>query len=167
MKSFLLKDQKRFMNQMLKSELFDHFLLSEASIHGAVSYHVDGRINREFFAADEFEELTADGSAYIPFSYFRPVCYELIRGKHTPVYFKFVFLLSPKNAEKTIASAECGLTTYDVSGMFLNLSFREGVMTLTTGISYRTFTADHTLDAAWDTLAARFLSKHGIAFDLQ
>ena len=48
MKSFLLKDQKHFMNQLLKSELFDHFLLAEATIHGAVSYHVDGHINRAF-----------------------------------------------------------------------------------------------------------------------
>lgn len=167
MKSFLLKDQKRFMNQLLKSELFDHFLLSEAAVHGAVSYHVDGRMNRDFFDAEEFEELSADGSEYIPFSRFRPVCYELIRGKHTPVYFKFVFLLSPANAKKTIASADCGLSARDVSGMFLNLSFREGVMTLTTGISYRTFTTDHTLDAAWDTLAARFLAKNNISFDLQ
>ncbi len=167
MKAFLLKDQKHFMNQLLKSELFDHFLLSEAAIHGAVSCHVDGRMNRDFFDAEEFEELTADGSEYIPFSYFRTVCYELIRGKHTPVYLKFVFLLSPENARKTIASADCGLSDRDVGGMFLNFSFREGTMTLTTGISYRTFTADHTLDAAWDALAARFLTKNQISFDVQ
>lgn len=167
MKSFLLKDQKHFMNQLLKSGLFDHFLLSEASVHGAVSYHVDGHLNRDFFDADEWEKLAADGGEYIPFSYFRPVCYELIRGTHTPVYLKFVFLLTPANAERTIASADCGLSVDDVSGMFLNLSFREGVMTFTSGISYRTFTPDHTLDAAWDTLVARFLARNSIAFDTQ
>ena len=167
MKSFLLKDQKHFMNQLLKSELFDHFLLAEATIHGAVSYHVDGHINRAFFVAKELEELGANGGEYLPFSQVRPVCYELIRGRHTPVYLKFVFLLSPSNAEKTIASAGCGLGAGDVGGMFFNLSFREGAMTLTTGISYRTFTADHTLDAAWDTLAARFLSKNSISFEPQ
>lgn len=167
MKSFLLKDQKQFMNQLLKSGLFDHFLLSEASIHGAVSYHVDGHANRDFFDAEEWEELAADGAEYIPFSYFRPVCYELIRGKHTPVSFKLVFLLSPANAERTIASADCGLSARDVSGMFLNLSFREGAMTFTSGISYRTFTTDHALDAAWDALTARFLSKNNISFDVR
>lgn len=167
MKSFLLKEQKQFMNQLLKSELFDHFLLAEASVHGAVSYHVDGHINRDFFDADEFSELSAYGGEYLPFSHVRPVCFELIRGKHTPVSFKFVFLLAPAGMEKTIASADCGLSAQDVGGMFFNLSFREGAMTLTTGISYRTFTPDHTLDAVWDALAARFLAKNQIAFEPQ
>jgi len=167
MKAFSMKDQKQFMNLLLKSGLFDHFLLAEATIHGAVSYHVDGRINREFFGAEELAELTADGSEYLPFSRLRAICYELIRGTHTPLYMKFVFLLSPANAEKTLAAADTGFCAGDVSGMFLNLTFRDGAMTLTTGVSYRAFTPDHSLDAAWDALAARFLSSHGISFDLQ
>ena len=167
MKAFCIKDQKQFMNHLLKSELFDHFLLAEATIHGAISYSVDGHINREFFDAEELAALTADGSEYLPFSYFRPICYELIRGKHTPLYMKFVFLLSRTNAKKTIVSADAGLTSEDVSGIFLNLTFRDGHLVLTTGVSYRTFTLDRSFDNAWDTLAARFLSSHGIDFDVQ
>lgn len=166
MKAFYMKDQKQFMNQLLKSELFDHFLLAEATIHGAISYSVDGHINREFFDAEELDALTADGSEYLPFSHFRPICYELIRGKHTPLYMKFVFLLSPANAAKTLAVTDTGFSVEDVSGIFLNLTFRDGVMTLTTGVSYRTFTLDHSFDAAWDALAAKFLSNHGISFDI-
>ena len=167
MKAFYLKDQKQFMNRLLKTELFDHFLLAEATIHGAISYSVDGHINREFFDTEELADLTADGSEYLPFSHFRPICYELIRGKHTPLYMKFVFLLSPANAIKTITSVDTGFTAEDVSGIFLNLTFRDGQMVLTTGVSYRTFTPDRSLDNAWDTLAARFLSSHGIDFDVR
>ena len=167
MKAFYLKDQKKFMNQLLKSELFDHFLLAEATIHGALSYHVDGHINRDFFDPEELASLTADGSEYLPFSHFRPICYELIRGKHTPLYMKFVFLLSPTNAKKTILCADTGFSPEDVSGIFLNLTFRDGQMSLTTGVSYRTFTPDHSLDNAWDALAARFLTNHSIDFDTQ
>ena len=167
MKAFYLKDQKKFMNQFLKSELFDHFLLAEATIHGALSYHVDGKINRDFFDPEELSALTADGSEYLPFSHFRPICYELIRGKHTPLYMKFVFLLSPTNMKKTILSADTGFSPEDVSGIFLNLTFRDGRMALTTGVSSRTFTPNHSLDNAWDGLAARFLTNHGIDFDTQ
>ena len=167
MKAFYLKDQKQFMNRLLKSELFDHFLLAEASIHGAISYNVDGHINREFFAPEELAEWTADGSEYLPFSCFRPICYELIRGKHTPLYMKFVFLLSPTNAAKTLASTDTGFSAEDVNGIFMNLTFRDGQMVLTTGVSYRTFTLDRSFDSAWDTLAARFLSSHGIDFDVR
>lgn len=167
MKAFYIKDQKQFMNRLLKSELFDHFLLAEATIHGAISYNVDGHINQEFFEAEELAALTADGSEYLPFSHFRPICYELIRGKHTPLYMKFVFLLSPANEKKTIASADTVFSAEDVGGMFLNLAFRDGQMILTTGVSYRSFTMDRSLDNAWDTLAARFLNNHGIDFDVR
>lgn len=154
------------MNRLLKSELFDHFLLSEATIHGAISYSIDGHINKEFFEAEELASLTADGSEYLPFSHFRPICYELIRGKHTPLYMKFVFLLSPSNAVKTIASSGSTLAASDVGGIYLNLTFRDGRMALTTGVSYRTFSMDRALDISWDTMAARFLTSHGIDFDV-
>lgn len=166
MKAFYMKDQKHFMNQLLKSELFDHFLLAEATIHGAVSYQIDGRVNRDFYDADELAAITADGSEYLPFSYLRPVFFELIRGRHTPLYLKFVFLLSPSNAKKTILSSDTGFGPDDISGIFLNLTFRDGQMVLTTGVSYRTFTTDHSFDIAWDTLAARFLTNHGLDFDV-
>lgn len=166
MKAFYMKDQKHFMNQLLKSELFDHFLLAEATIHGAVSYQIDGHVNRDFYDADKLAALTADGSEYLPFSYLRPVFFELIRGRHTPLYLKFVFLLSPSNAKKTILSSDTGFGPDDISGIFLNLTFRDGQMVLTTGVSYRTFTTDHSFDIAWDTLAARFLTNHGLDFDV-
>ena len=167
MKAFYIKDQKQFMNRLLKTTLFDHFLLSEATIHGAISYRVDGHINREFFDAEELETLTADGSEYLPFSHFRPICFELIRGKHTPLYMKFVFLLSPSNAAKTIQSTDTVMAPDDISGIFMNLTFRNGQLLLTTGVSYRTFTLDRSFDHAWDVLAARFLSSHGIDYDVQ
>jgi hypothetical protein len=166
MKAFYVKDQKHFMNQLLKSQLFDHFLLAEASIRGAITYQVDGHINREFFDNEELDAL-APGSDYLPFSHFRPICYELIRGTHTPLYMKLVFLLSPENAARTLASSGCELTPADVNGIFLNLTFRDGKLTLTTGVSYRTFTLDHSFDASWDALAARFLTGHGIDFDIR
>lgn len=166
MKAFYMKDQKHFMNQLLKSELFDHFLLAEATIHSAVSYQIDGHVNRDFYDADELAAITADGSEYLPFSYLRPVFFELIRGRHTPLYLKFVFLLSPSNAKKTILSSDTGFGPDDISAIFLNLTFRDGQMVLTTGVSYRTFTTDHSFDIAWDTLAARFLTNHGLDFDV-
>ena len=80
---------------------------------------------------------------------------------------KFLFLLSPANAIKTITSVDTGFTAEDVSGIFLNLTFRDGHLVLTAGVSYRTFTLDRSFDNAWDSLAARFLSSHGIDFDVR
>jgi hypothetical protein len=39
------------------------------------------------------------------------------------------------------------------------------MLTLTTGISYRIFSVDKSLDAEWDTLVKKFLARHQIAFE--
>ncbi len=166
MKAFKIKDQNQFMNRLLKSDLFDRFLIAEAQVRGAAEYHVDGHINQAFFEEDEAAALTEGGAEYLPFSYVRAACYGLIRGRHAPLYMKFVFLLSPESAAKTIASADTGFSPEDVGGIFINLTFRDGSMVLTTGVSYRAFTPDHSLDSAWDSMVARFLDKRGIAYDL-
>ena len=49
--------------------------------------------------------------------------------------------------------------------MFFNLIFRQGKLMLTTGISYRIFSADKSLDAEWDALMGKFLKNHGISFE--
>ena len=43
MKAFYLKDQKQFMNRLLKSELFDHFLLAEATALLCPDHNLDER----------------------------------------------------------------------------------------------------------------------------
>ena len=55
MKAFQLTEKKEFMNLLLRSETFDNFLLSEASIHAAVSYEIDGRLNESFFSSEELD----------------------------------------------------------------------------------------------------------------
>ena len=43
MKAFQLTEKKEFMNLLLRTGVFDNFLLSEASLHTAVKYEIDGR----------------------------------------------------------------------------------------------------------------------------
>ena len=40
-----LTEVKDFMNKLLRSETFDHFLLQEAVIASAANYVIDGRLN--------------------------------------------------------------------------------------------------------------------------
>ena len=93
MKAFQLTEKKEFMHLLLRSELFDHFLLSEASIHAAVHYDIDGRLNPSFFSEDERSVQQLEGLAYMPYGRLRPVFFELIKGKSAPTAFKFVLML--------------------------------------------------------------------------
>ena len=56
-------------------------------------------------------------------------------------------------------------TENDISAVFLNIRFQNGELTVTTGISYRIFSTDKTLEHEWDTLLKRFLTKNQISFD--
>lgn len=160
-----LTDIKTFMNQFLRGEVFDHFLMPEAVIIQDVAITVDGHIKKDYFSGEELEEMGIANTDVLPYSMLRPTIYQLIRGKKTPLYFKFVLMLSPSNMENTLSRSDSGLTLNDVSGMFFQLTFQNGSLVLTTGISYKTFVTEKTLDREWDKMAKKFLYKNSIAFE--
>ena len=110
------------MNKLLCTDTFGHFLLKEAVILGSVTWSLDGTIQPDFYSSDEADALGLTGLSFLPFEQVRPQCFDLIKGKRTPSYFKFVFLLSPKNLERTLLS---NLTVLfhpeDITGMFIIL----------------------------------------------
>ena len=165
MTALQLTDIKIFMNQFLRSEIFDHFLMPEAVITQDISVTIDGHLKRDYFSREELEEEALTVGNALPYARTRPTVYQLIRGKKTPSYFKFVLMLSPENMEKTLSVSDSGLTANDVAGMFLNITYQNGSLTLSTGISYKTFTTDQTLNHEWDKMIQKFLAKHGIAWD--
>ena len=164
MKAFELTEQKEFMNRLLCSPLFDNFLLSEAAIHSAVSYEVDGHIHADFYSSEELEAQQLEGLSFLPFGRLRPIFLELIRGKHAPSYFKFVLQLSPGNQEKTVAASGTSIPSSDITAVYLNILYQNETMRMTTGVSYRTFIPDKSFEKEWDRYAENFLKKNGIIF---
>ena len=165
MKVFKITDMKHFMNRLLLSDMFDHFLLMEASISSKTAFLIDGRINRSFFSEDELIENGLSALTYAPFSLLRGNCYDCIKGKKAPSGFRFIFLLSPDNLAKTLARADSSFSPEDLTGVFLNLKYQDNVLTCTTGISYKTFSTDRSFEAYWDSLVPKFLSAHEISYE--
>lgn len=160
-----LLEIKDFMNKLLCTETFDNFLLREATICGNCTWEMDGSINPDFYSSDELTEHGLEGLSYMPFGQVRSKCFHLIKGKRTPSYFKFVFLLSPANLARTLEQTRSSFMPDDITGMFLNLKFQHGKLSLTTGISYRIFSVDKSLEQEWDSLVKRFLKNHEITFE--
>ena len=160
-----LTDMKSFMNTLLKSDTFDHFLLQEAVINVAASYVIDGRINHDFFSEEELTELGLTGYPMLPFSMLRQHCFDLFKGRKMPSSFRFIFLLSPDNVARTLQSTQSSYTSNDISGIFINIRYQGGQLTLTTGISYRIFSTDKSFDAECDKIFRQFLLQHKIAFE--
>ena len=78
MKERSIRQTKEFMRRFLTTELFDEWLLGEAMITGAVTWTVDGRVNRAYYGEDADAE--APGSAHMPWAQIRPIVLSLIRG---------------------------------------------------------------------------------------
>ena len=159
-----LTDKKDFMNRLLRTPLFDNFLLQEGTVNAKAAFTVDGTINRDFYTKEDLEELGLEGYRFLPFSMLRGNFFDLIKGKKTPAAFKFVFLLSPENLAKTLACIS-GYTTGDVTGVFLNIRYQNGLLSLTTGVSCRIFSTDKTLENEWDRMVKQFLKQHEISFE--
>lgn len=161
-----LVDIKDFMNKLLGTDLFDHFLLPEATINTYVNHTIDGHLNPDFFHPEDEQYDLLSQTAICPFSLLRPTCFQLIKGTHTPLAFKFVFQLSPENQKRTIEKSGCNFKPEDISGMFLNIKFQDQKLTCTTGISYKIFSMDKSLEQEWDRLIRVFFKNNKIPFEI-
>ena len=160
-----LPEIRIFMNKLLCTECFDNFLLQEATIQNSIRYHLEGTLHTDFFSEEELETEQLKDLPFIPYGRVRTQCFDLIKGKRTPSFFKFVLLLSPENLARTLKQTGSSLSPSDISAVFINLKFQNNQLTLTTGISYRIFTTDKTFDHEWDSLIKRFLKNHEITFE--
>ena len=86
-----------------------------------------------------------------------------MKGKKKPGYFKFVFLLSPQNQASTVEKSGSNFSNDDIRAMYLNLVYKNDTLTCTTGISYKLFSLDKTLEQEWDRLVLLFFKKNHIA----
>lgn len=161
-----LIDIKDFMHKLLCTELFDHFLLKEALIRTYTDFSIDGHLNQDFFHAEDPESDELKDLDTAPFSLLRPACFQLIKGRHTPLGFQFIFLLSPENQRRTVENSGCGFPPEEVAGMFLNLKYQDQKLTCTTGISYRSFSLDKSLEHEWDRLIPVFFKNNKIPFEI-
>lgn len=163
--SLKINNTKAFMNHMLLQNTFDHFWVKEASIETFYTITIDGSRKKDFYTPEELEEANTF-TQLITWAECKNICLEMMKGKKVPLSFHFVLKLSPKNTEKIISATDTALTTLDVSGLYLNISFENAGVTAITGTSLNTFTMDKSVDHAWDEMIKKFFTKHNLDYDL-
>lgn len=159
-----ITSMKPFMNQLLAGDTFDIFLLEEAVISTANTYTIDGHINVDFYPMEE------RGSDCIPYEFQRwsemkGLCFNLIKGKNTPLYFKFVLHLMPEKVAALLEKENCSVDASQVRGLILTIKYDGSKAVLTTGTSYHTFVMSKDPDQIWDKALVRYLSNKEIQFE--
>ena len=154
--AFSLTSIKGFMSQLLLSETFDSFSFIEAEIVTFNTFHIDGLIQKDFF------DTGADLPEYSPWKNVREYCFSIIKGRRTPLSFRFVFSLSRKSIEQLVLRSSPAVRPEDVQGLYLNIHYDGRQLSCVTGTSFQTFTMDKSLEHAWDEMVEKFFLRKGI-----
>ena len=169
MVSFTVHNIGTFMAKLFSTDSFDSFLLKEAVIRMAVTYSIDGQLNKDFYEND-----VADGEgdpghrffSYQPWSEARLLCREIIKGKRAPSFLRLTLFLKPQYVAPTLQKAadlQTG-TLENIAALVLNIRLDETGLHLITGVAAKTFLMDKSPDRVWDHTVERFLAPKEIAF---
>lgn len=160
-----IKNTKNFMNSLLISELFDSFYVEEAVITTFSTFIIDGHTVNDFYTNDEIEEM---GGTLAPLSLWRdirPVCFQLIKGKKTPVSFRVTLQGSPEIIHTIASSPDCGVAENLIRSLVLNIRYENGQVSCITGTSFTTFLVDKSVDKLWDSYIREMFGRLQIDYE--
>ena len=159
-----ITSMKQFMNQLLMTDTFDPFLLEEAVISTGNTFTIDGHINRDFYGTEGDSPETLP--EFRPWSEIKSLCFDLIKGKRTPLSFRFVLHLKPEKAIALLEKENCDVEPSQVKALVLNIRYDGSKAVLTTGTAFHTFLLSKEPDAIWDKNLQKYLDGKGISYEL-
>ena len=148
------------MKLFLSGTLFDDFQLVEGVIKTYITVNIDGHANEEFYKNDYTH--TPCANEYASWPELRPLCMELIRGKNTPLYMKFILQKAPSS----LAEEAGGSAPSEARSLILNLTFSEQALKLTTAINFSGFYPDSSLPELWDNHIGKLLRTAELKFEI-
>ena len=157
-----IQDKKNFMAGMLTGNMFDKFYLCDGEIQTFTEFHLGGYLNRPYFDSEEWENL--EGRKLCLWSEMKPFAFQLIRGHRLPVRFKFVFQLSRENTVWLLEKHRLPVREEDIGGLFMNITYEHQKLVCTSGVSYKTFIMDKTLEQCWDETVCQYFKQNHIAY---
>lgn len=157
--------QKVFMSKLLTADLFDEFLLREAEIETYNTFRIDGRIHKDYYKDSFFDGERIPTGEFSSWGKLRPICLDLIKGKVTPLSFRFVLQLDDARKEKLLSESGINLAPGQVA-FCINISFLAGEVVVTTGMSTSVFSLDKSAEKAWDKYIPGFMESKGISVEI-
>ena len=146
------------MSELLLRDTFDSFTFIDGEITTFSKFHIDGFLHKEFY-----EE--APEREYGLWSDYRSFFLSIIKGKRTPLNFKFVFAVPVSEVTKIIEDYELDFVLSNIQGLYLNFQYDGSKLTCTTGTALKVFTLDKSLEHALDKWTETFFTKHDINWD--
>ncbi len=159
-----IDSSKDFMGKLLVSDAFDSFLLQEANIITSVTHTVNGRIHADFYT--EEERLSHTGE-FIPWSEIRPLIFESVKGKNTPLSLRLTLCLKKEAMDALMQKKNPEAANTGLRALVMNIRFESGAVAIMTGTSYDSFVLDRSAEEIWDETVKQFLLSKEISFTAQ
>lgn len=151
---------KNCMSHLLLKPTFDEFSFIEGEITTFNKFTIDGYIQKDFY-----EEVP--DSTYSYWKDTRDFCFSIIKGKRTPLSFKFILSLSPKEIQTFLSQLNLdNFRPEDIQGLYLNIKYDGTNLQCVTGTSLKLFTLDKSVEKGWDEYVTSFFSQQGIEWEL-
>lgn len=157
---------KDFMNTLFHKDCFDHFLVQEVAISTYNTFHIHGRLLKDFYTAEEWADIESAGNTHSLWQHVKPFCFQIIRGKKTPLSFQFVFKLSAKDTEELLSQSHINMDPSQVEGLLLTLRYKNDSLQCVTGTSLHIFTLDSSIHQAWDQRILQFFHDHSLPYEI-
>ena len=157
---------KNFMAKLLTQDVFQNFLLEEASITTYNTFIIDGHLMEAFYDTEEWKERAHPEYEFSEWSTMRPVCFDLIKGKHTPLAFRLTLHLKPELMETVLDIAQTNVFPSQMKSFVLNIRYDRENLVLTSATAFQTFLMDKTPDMLWDTYLRKFLDTQEIDYEI-
>lgn len=160
-----ITNTKNFMAQLLTGDCFDPFLMAEATVSTAHTYTIDGHVNKDFFTSEEQGNPKICPYDFALWQDMKGLLFQLIKGRRTPLYFKFVLHLKPELVGKLLAANNCGMPSEQIKALVLTVKYDGSHALLTTGTAYHTFVMNKEPDVIWDKALTGYLLRKNITFE--
>lgn len=150
---------KNCMQHLLLKPTFDSFALIEGEITTYNTFRIDGYIHKNFYEDAPLKDYSSWGDL-------REFCFHIIRGKRTPLNFRFILSLPKEEFEAFLIDQEIpSLSHSDIQGLYLNFKYDGTNLQCITGTSLNIFTMDKTLENVWDNYARKFFLNKEFDFE--
>ncbi len=157
-----IEDRKQFTSGLFIGDLFDRFLVKEASVVTFNAFTIDGRVRKGYYTQEEQE--AGQMEEYSFWSAVRPFCFSLIKGKRLPGSFQIVLQMAWQAVKAFVEEAGLSVAPERIKGLYLHIRYEEGQIVCVTGTSLDFFSLDKSVEEAWDKKAKAFFKENQIPF---
>lgn len=154
MREHEISEQKKLTTLLFAKEDFDEYLLVEAKVQTFATYHISGKIVKEYFDDEESRK-----ESFCQWKKVRNLCYDMVKGKKLPISFTIVLRLSSSMLLQWLKNQDIDNHLVDGKRFFVNIYYREKRLYVVSGMASETFGLDKSVEKLWDDEVFHILSQ--------